>query len=422
MQAVRHQIKDCCPQPVRLLVLEDFNFTVNGGIENVISSLLPELAISCEVLVWVLPEYKISSAISRLIKKQPIQLESLDPTQWQPGWCTKVILSLVSRISRVNKWLPLHSSLSTRAKRRRLQSIIRDYSLTHLLNLGVFDQPVPEVSIPVFGIVYDTNYTPDLRSECIRNLEVWAHKAEGIFTISAWARRQICLKVPFASEKVHDVPIAVNPPQSRPKIHHHSNLNEVTTFLYPASFSYHKNHQALLEAFSILHSQGYSFTMVFCGYNTNLLLSSERLLEPRLEAARSFLAASPPEFKANVRALGIVEQVHLERLFQQADYVLLPSTEEGFGLPLTEAVARGVPVLCSDIPPFREQIETYDLDKHVIIVPGVDAFSWSVAIRDLLNKASKITISLPVIHESLSKWNWGDVASSYKRVMQESSR
>ncbi|MGI8824577.1 MAG: glycosyltransferase [Chloroflexota bacterium] len=37
-----------------------------------------------------------------------------------------------------------------------------------------------------------------------------------------------------------------------------------------------------------------------------------------------------------------------------ADIVLLPSFEEGFGMPLMEAAALRVPVLCSDIPAFRE--------------------------------------------------------------------
>jgi glycosyltransferase involved in cell wall biosynthesis len=37
-----------------------------------------------------------------------------------------------------------------------------------------------------------------------------------------------------------------------------------------------------------------------------------------------------------------------------SDLVLLPSTEEGFGLPVLEAVATRTPLLCSDIPAFRE--------------------------------------------------------------------
>ena len=41
-------------------------------------------------------------------------------------------------------------------------------------------------------------------------------------------------------------------------------------------------------------------------------------------------------------------------LFQVADVLFLPSGHEGFGLPLLEAGIARVPVLCSDLPPFRE--------------------------------------------------------------------
>jgi glycosyltransferase involved in cell wall biosynthesis len=37
-----------------------------------------------------------------------------------------------------------------------------------------------------------------------------------------------------------------------------------------------------------------------------------------------------------------------------ADLVFLPSAEEGYGTPISEAVALRVPLLCADIPAFRE--------------------------------------------------------------------
>lgn len=41
-------------------------------------------------------------------------------------------------------------------------------------------------------------------------------------------------------------------------------------------------------------------------------------------------------------------------LYQMADVLFFPSTQEGYGLPLIEAALHGLPVFCSDIPAHRE--------------------------------------------------------------------
>ncbi|NDJ86829.1 MAG: glycosyltransferase family 4 protein [Chloroflexi bacterium] len=44
----------------------------------------------------------------------------------------------------------------------------------------------------------------------------------------------------------------------------------------------------------------------------------------------------------------------MANLFMMADMLFFPSFQEGFGIPVLEAGLAGIPIFCSDIPPFRE--------------------------------------------------------------------
>ena len=63
--------------------------------------------------------------------------------------------------------------------------------------------------------------------------------------------------------------------------------------------------------------------------------------------------------------------------------LLFPSHVEGFGLPLAEALARGVPAIVSDIPVFRE------VGGNVPeFVDPLDTLSWAKIILDYAQLAS----------------------------------
>jgi alpha-1,3-rhamnosyl/mannosyltransferase len=55
-----------------------------------------------------------------------------------------------------------------------------------------------------------------------------------------------------------------------------------------------------------------------------------------------------------VEITGWVPREELLHLYERAQAFVYPSTFEGFGMPVLEALAAGIPVACSGIPPLRE--------------------------------------------------------------------
>jgi len=86
---------------------------------------------------------------------------------------------------------------------------------------------------------------------------------------------------------------------------------------------------------------------------------------------------------AGIQALGVVKPAELEWLYANATVLVFPSRYEGFGFPLLEAAARGIPVIASDIPALRE------LGEGVArFVATEDAAAWAAAVRELAGDAA----------------------------------
>lgn len=58
--------------------------------------------------------------------------------------------------------------------------------------------------------------------------------------------------------------------------------------------------------------------------------------------------------RGHVRELGSASDAEVARLIAGARALLMPSFAEGFGLPVIEAMQLSTPVICSDLPTFRE--------------------------------------------------------------------
>jgi glycosyltransferase involved in cell wall biosynthesis len=114
-------------------------------------------------------------------------------------------------------------------------------------------------------------------------------------------------------------------------------------FLYVSSLDHpRKNHVVLIRAYErVLQVCPQAPFLVFVGPD----FSSSEVIH---EAIRRSPAAD------RLLSLGYVTDQQLGALYRQAFAFVHASSFEGFGYPLVEAMSFGLPVLCSDIPVFRE--------------------------------------------------------------------
>jgi glycosyltransferase involved in cell wall biosynthesis len=83
--------------------------------------------------------------------------------------------------------------------------------------------------------------------------------------------------------------------------------------------------------------------------------------------------------QAGVRWLGYLPQPELEAVYRAASIFVYPSLYEGFGLPVLEAMARGIPVVTSDSSSMREMGEGV-----AMLVDPTDARELGKALRRLI--------------------------------------
>jgi glycosyltransferase involved in cell wall biosynthesis len=130
------------------------------------------------------------------------------------------------------------------------------------------------------------------------------------------------------------LPAPAGPPADVAAVRARYDLGDREVLLAASAKRPHKNLPRLLDAVASLAPPRRPL-LVLPGYPT------EHEAELRARAARLGI-------EGDVRFLGWLSAAELEGLYAVAAGFVMPSLYEGFGLPVLEAMARGVPVACAD--------------------------------------------------------------------------
>lgn len=225
-----------------------------------------------------------------------------------------------------------------------------------------------------------------------------ASSSDALIAVSAATRDDLLRYYPVPAAKVHVVPHGVDERMfeiglSRRGMRPQPYLLCVST-LHP-----HKNIDRLVRAFAALRNRGLDYKLILAGM-------------------RGFHAGAVEQLIAELRLQDVVEvtdwipREKLYELYRDAHACVYPSTFEGFGLPLLEALAAGIPTACSAIDPLRELAG----DAALLFDPLDDAALLDAITRAICDRALRDTLA-QLGPRQAARYSWSKSAEATLKVL-----
>lgn len=285
------------------------------------------------------------------------------PTLGGPAYYIKELVERLSNYVEVKLIVPNHSSIKQKNGLElyklgsynipiirvcmfaaRASSLVKnlDVDLVHDNGVLGFSNFSPFLETWHHGNIGDRNYL-STASFYLSSYREWLtlmgiKKAKYIMAISSRVRDELINLYSISPSKIHVVPHGVDvdffKPISSNQLRNYSKVDNTLNLLYVGALSIRKNIHSLIQALKLL---------VYRYANIHLLIvgSGEKGQLEKLVANLNL--------KNNVSFLGGVSREKLVELYNIADYVVLPSFKEGFGMTILEALSCEKPVIMTPV-------------------------------------------------------------------------
>jgi glycosyltransferase involved in cell wall biosynthesis len=203
-------------------------------------------------------------------------------------------------------------------------------------------------------VMTDNYSTPEFRARFAQLARDAAARADAIIAVSEFTASQV-RSLLAVKDAVHVIPHGVHPASLSPRAE--------PVILHVGTIQRRKNVIRLIEAFEAM-PPGWKLVLAGgSGYGWEEVRA-------RLERSKR---------RADIETPGYVTPAELERLYQRASIFAFPSLGEGFGIPVLEAMARGIPVVTS------ERIATAEVaGDAALLVNPLDSTAIAAALERII--------------------------------------
>lgn len=300
-----------------------------------------------------------------------------------------------------------------------LQSIVDEQGIDIYWNLNplminVFF-PTKMQNVLFFATIYDLipwvmkneyydKWTSSVQLEYKRRLHFLSEQADQLIFISESAKNDFVAFHSGVRDKSAVIPPGVDHtvfyPRSLPKL---AKVKKEKYVLFVGGFDVRKNNENAMAAFSkaVNHfSDEFSELKLYvvCNYSQQNQIEFQKLAERHRIWDRVILT-------------GFVNEEELVSLYQNAILFFFPSLYEGFGLPVLEAMATGLPVVCSNtssVPEVGGDTVFY-CDPHNIE-------NMAQILVKALHEVNQNLVSIQQIHTRAKQFDWNKCAVAYSRL------
>ncbi|TFC19210.1 glycosyltransferase family 1 protein [Cryobacterium algoritolerans] len=267
-------------------------------------------------------------------------------------------------------------------------------------NLGPAWSPVPVV-LTVHDLLpfRHPEYVPGAYSRVLRAMiRLAARGARRILTVSAASQGDIVRYLRVPESRIDVVPLAGHGPGASP-----APLPRLPRQLLAVGNRMpHKNFPMLLAALALVPE----------GTRPQLVVTGSHGDDPLAPVVATL------GLKPWVSLRGWLHPDELDRLYAESSLIVFPTLFEGFGLPVLEAMSRGCPVVCADIPVLHEVAG----DAAVYVSPH-DAGALAATIGRLLDDPAELARRSNLGRDRARTYSWAttarDTVASLQRALAE---